>query len=161
MGLFDDLSKTVSDLSRQTAEKTKRWTEMARIRALIAEEEGKRDSSYQMIGKLYVQRHAADPGEDFQSLVEAARKSEAAMEAYREQLRRIRGMLRCETCGTENPDTAAYCGCCGRPLPRKPQEGAESCAVRDEAQAPGQEDTGAAEPQTTDADVCQSAGETC
>lgn len=117
MGFLDDLGKKVTDAGQKTLQKTKEISDVARINAMITEEEKHIDSIYHQIGKLYISVYGKDCGEEFEGMVNAVAQSEEKIKDYKKQIRDIKGVQCCEKCGAEVEKGFAFCSACGAPMP--------------------------------------------
>lgn len=118
MAFFDKLSKTVSEASQKTIAKTKELADTSRLNSMISDEEKIITNLYYQIGKLYVSIHKDDFEEDFTGMISAIAVSEAKIRDYKEQIQEIKGIQRCEKCGAEVPNGAAFCSSCGATMPK-------------------------------------------
>lgn len=119
MAFFDDLGKKLSQAGQSAIQKTKDMTDIARINGLISDEEKKLNNTYYQIGKLYASLHAKDYEPDFAGMVTATFESEAKIKEYKQQIQDIKGVVRCEKCGAEVANHAAFCNSCGAPIPKQ------------------------------------------
>ena len=129
MAFFDDLGKKISYAGQTAVQKTKDMTELAKLNENIAAEEKKISSSHYQIGKLYAAMHAYDYEDDFEGFMMTIRDAETKIQQYRQQIKDIKGIERCEKCGADVATDAAFCSTCGAPMPRKAEVQVEN-AVR-------------------------------
>ncbi|MCI8713018.1 MAG: zinc ribbon domain-containing protein [Ruminococcus sp.] len=121
MAFMDDIGKKIGMAGQTAAQKAMVMTDVARLSADIAEEEKKIDNVYVQVGKLYISMHAEEWDKEFDGMVAAIRESEFRIKSYRERIQTIKGVVRCERCGAEVANTAAFCNACGAAMPRKVQ----------------------------------------
>lgn len=121
MAFFDRLSKTVAEAGQKTIAKTKELADTSRLNMMISDEEKMINNQYLQIGKLYVSMHKDDFEEDFAGMIGAIAESETKIRDYRKQIQDIRGVQRCEKCGAEVPNGAAFCSACGAVMPKAPE----------------------------------------
>lgn len=132
MAFFDDLGKKISYAGQTAVQKTKDMTDLARLNENIAAEEKKISANHYQIGKLYAAMHAYDYEPDFEGFIMAIRDSEAKIQEFRQQIKDIKGIERCENCGADVAADTAFCSACGSPMPRKnvvQAENAVKCPV--------------------------------
>lgn len=137
MGLafLDDLGKKLSQAGQSAVQKTKEMADVAKLNSSISDEEKRIDNSYLEIGKLYVARHGEAPEADFDSLIAAIHESEEKIKGYQQQIKDIKGVVKCEKCGAEVSNNAAFCSSCGAPMPVvKPVETSDEEASAEAAQ---------------------------
>ena len=85
---------------------------------MISEEEKVITNQYFQIGKLYVSIHKDDFEDDFAGMIGAIAEAEAKIRDYKKQIQDIKGVQRCEKCGAEVPNGAAFCSSCGASMPK-------------------------------------------
>lgn len=119
MAFFDDLGKKLSQAGQSAVQKTKDMTGIARINAAITEEEKKVVNGYYQLGKQYLTAHPTDYADEFAEIVAGIREAESKMQDYKRQIQDIKGITRCEKCGAEIANNAAFCNTCGAPMPRQ------------------------------------------
>lgn len=117
MAFFDDLGKKLSQAGQTAVQKTKEMADIAKLNSAISDEEKRIDGSYLEIGKLYVSLHDAEHEADFDGLIAAIHESEGKIKDYQQQIKDIKGVVKCEKCGAEVPNNAAFCSSCGAPMP--------------------------------------------
>ena len=69
------------------------------------------------IGKLYVSLYKEAPASEFAALVEGIKASEETIAKYKDQIKDIKGILTCTSCGAEIPTGSAFCSSCGTAAP--------------------------------------------
>lgn len=118
MAFFDKLSKTVTEASQKTIAKTKELADTSRLNTMISEQEKIITNQYFQIGKLYVSIHKDNFEDDFAGMIAAIADAEAKIRDYKKQIQDIKGVQRCEKCGAEVPNGAAFCSSCGATMPK-------------------------------------------
>lgn len=118
MALWDNLSKKASETTAKAAQQMRVLSETSRLNGLISDEEKKINNSYYQIGKLYAAMHQSDCEEEFGGMIAAITESEQKIKEYRMQIQEIKGVIRCEKCGAEVPNGAAFCSSCGSTMPK-------------------------------------------
>jgi rubrerythrin len=117
MAFFDDLGKKLSQAGQSAVQKTKEMADVAKLNSMVADEEKRIDESYLQIGKLYVSLHESNHEADFDGLISAIHESENKIKDYQNQIKDIKGVVKCEKCGAEVASNAAFCSSCGAPMP--------------------------------------------
>lgn len=118
MAFFDKLGKTVTEASQKTIAKTKELADTSRLNSMISEQEKIVTNQYFQIGKLYVSIHKNDFEDVFAGMICAIADAEAKIRDYKKQIQDIKGIQRCERCGAEVPNGAAFCSSCGATMPK-------------------------------------------
>lgn len=122
MAFLDDLGKRISKTGQSAIQKTKDMAEVAKYNSMISEEEKSINNNYYQIGKLYISLHSTECEDDFKGMIDSIRSSENKIAEYREQIKLIRGVVRCEKCGSEVSINSAFCNSCGAPMPKRVTE---------------------------------------
>ncbi len=117
MSFFNDLGKKISDTTHNVVEKTKTSTDTMRLNSLINDEERNIQAAYVAIGKKYVELHTNDAEPDFSESLASIAESQKKIEEYREQIRKNKHLLICQSCGAEIPEAVLFCTKCGADNP--------------------------------------------
>ena len=118
MAFFDKLSKSVTESSQKTIAKAKALADTSRLNTMIYDQEKIINNQYFQIGKLYVSVHGTDYEDDFAGMIGAIADAEAQIKDFKRQIQELKDVRRCEKCGAEVPDGAAFCSSCGATMPR-------------------------------------------
>jgi len=128
MDFLNGLGKKISQTGQNAVQKTKDIAEIARLNSLITTEEEKIGQAYFEVGKQYVEMFGTTPIDEFASMVNSIRESEKYVDILRQQIQDIKGLLRCEKCGTELVKGALFCSSCGFAVPNLPNEDVVECS---------------------------------
>lgn len=162
MSFFDKLGKTISDTTHTVVEKTKSSTDTIRLNGLINDEEKNINTAYLNMGKKYAELHTDSAEPEFQEFLDAIAASQSKIEEYREQIRRNKHQLICQSCGAEIPEAVLFCTKCGAENPvgkRLAEErAAKEAAERAEREAQEAARQAAAQQPTGGAEVCPACG---
>ena len=129
MSFLDQLGKKVSDAGKGVAQQTKNLTEIARLTSVIDTEEKMVAQSYTQIGKTYYENHKNDPDAECAAQIALVNKSLEKIAQWREQIQRIKGIVKCPQCGAEIPYGSQFCGVCGTKIVRPEAAPAAASAV--------------------------------
>ena len=99
MSFLNNLGQKISDVSQTTIKKTKDLADTAKLNLNISEEERKIDTTYEQIGKWYVEKHREDAEEDVKTWLDAIAVSEARIKECRESIHQMKGVAICPSCG--------------------------------------------------------------
>ncbi len=113
MAFLDSLTKALSETSQVVVNKTRDIGEITKLTARVAELERKSDQIYKIIGKLYVEHYGDDPDEMFKNAVASVKEKQRRIAAYKEDIRRLRGINKCAGCGSDIEAGAQFCSKCG------------------------------------------------
>ncbi len=109
MELFDKISKTVSE----TGHRTRDLADIGKFNTKIYNNETQIGVLYKELGELYYETHSEDPEDALAEKVTAIRDLKAENKEYQEQIRTLRGLIKCPKCGAEVKDNVLYCPSCG------------------------------------------------
>ena len=129
MSFLDQLGKKVSDAGKGVAQQTKNLTEIARLTSVIDTEEKMVAQSYTQIGKTYYENHKNDPDAECAAQIALVNKSLEKIAQWREQIQRIKGIVKCPQCSAEIPYGSQFCGVCGTKIVR-PEAAPAAASVR-------------------------------
>lgn len=116
MAFFENLGDQISAFGKKSYGKAKDLSESARLSAMVSEEERTVSDIYYQIGRLYASNHKADYEACFAELFARLAKSEDNIQRYKQQIMDLRGVQRCDRCGTEVPKGSQFCSACGAPV---------------------------------------------
>lgn len=117
MAFFDDIGKKISQTGQDMVQKTKDTAETMRLNSAISDEEKRIQSLYLEIGKRYFELHADDYDPQLEEPVLCVKEANTKIAGYTEQLNRIKGLVRCATCGADVPIGTPFCTGCGAKMP--------------------------------------------
>lgn len=124
MDFFDNLGKKINDVSQTTIQKTKQIADIAKINALISDEERHENEAYTMLGKAFFEKHQEDENvdESIKEAFDAVSTAKKNIADYEAQLIAIKNEGKCPKCGAEVDKDAKFCPSCGAQMPEKPVE---------------------------------------
>lgn len=114
MAFIDKLGEKISSGANAVSLSTKRVTESARINSEISANTAEIDKLMRQLGicvKSRLMDQISDPeAEQIAAQIDALI---AEKERLAEELQTVKGIRRCENCGTELPQNSVYCPSCG------------------------------------------------
>ena len=113
MAFFDKLGETLSNKSKEVAQKAKDFTEINSLNGQISSQEELIRNTYLQIGKAYFDSHKGDASDPFHQQINVILGAEQKISELRESIRLIKGIAICEKCGAEVPAGSAFCASCG------------------------------------------------
>ena len=122
MAFFEQVGKKLSQAGQDVAQTTKNFAAINKLNSLIAEEQEKIEGCYSEIGRIYFESFAETPEECLVELVSAVKMSLSEIEKYNVQIKEIKGITNCPSCGAEVPYTSAFCNLCGSKMPVRIKE---------------------------------------
>ena len=131
MAFWDKFSETVSSKSKEVADKAKEIAEVTSLTSKISTQESLIEKYFKEIGR-FVYEHKdeqCDNGlEERFKLVDAAYEE---IEKLRKDIRKIKGIKLCESCGAEIATDVAFCPKCGTAVPEEIPEEVHAEEVRE------------------------------
>lgn len=131
MDFFNKLSETITSKSKDVANKAKEIAEVTSLTGKIAAQESLIEKYYKEIGRfVYEHREdCCDNGlEERFKLVDAAFEE---VERLKSEIRKIKGIKLCGSCGAEVEAEAAFCSKCGTAVLQEVPAEVEAEEVRD------------------------------
>lgn len=116
MALLDDLSRTLTDMGREAAQKTKGVVDVLQLKAQVGSEKSRLRDLYGVIGKAYYEQHKVKAKTEYGSVcaqIQNALDKIADMEA---KISKMENAVTCPACGAVSGKDAAYCSKCGAPI---------------------------------------------
>lgn len=103
MAFFDELGKKITQTSQGVVQKTKDTAETIRLNGMISDEEKRIANFYSEIGRIYFELHADSYEPTFEQMILGIKEAQVKIENYSEQVKRLKGIVRCPNCGGEVP----------------------------------------------------------
>lgn len=117
--MFERFQKTVTDAGKTIGEKTKQGSDIAKAKLKISSEERALTDLYYEIGKTYYENNSDNPCCDtMKELFEKVAEKAALIESLKAQVRTLKGVVVCESCGADVPLENDFCGKCGAKIVR-------------------------------------------
>lgn len=122
MAFFENLGKKISDASQGAAQQAKNFSEVTKLNGSISEKEKKISQLYRAIGEAYYAQHKDDPAAEESEKIEEITTLTAEIEKCRNEINKIKGIVKCPNCGAEVSVGAVFCSTCGSKMPQEQQE---------------------------------------
>lgn len=113
MAFFDELGKKISQTSQGVVQKTKDTAEVIKLNGMISNEENRINNLYTQIGKTYFELHNDSCEEALESMVASIKEAKSMIEQYSEQVKKLKGIVRCPNCGGDVQYGSPFCSSCG------------------------------------------------
>ena len=98
---------------KKTAQST---AEVLKLGRMISDEEKHIDKCFLNIGKEYFSKHAENPGsasEELADFISQINNAKSKIADYSEQVKKLKGIVKCENCNEEIPHGTLFCSKCG------------------------------------------------
>lgn len=113
MSIFDQIGEKISSAGQETATKAKKFAETTKLNNRIGDYEKQISQLYFEIGKAYYEKHMQDESAEEKERIEKIRDLDEEIAHCREQIRDLKGVMCCASCGAEIVSGAAFCNVCG------------------------------------------------
>ena len=120
MAFFEQLGKKLTDAGQGVAQQTKNFTEVTRLSGAISEKEKRVNQLLGSLGKAYYERHQNDPSAIEPEIIKELNTLNMEIIQCREEIKQIKGVVKCPRCGEEVSLNAAFCSVCGERIPQEP-----------------------------------------
>lgn len=130
MAFFEEIGKKISQTGQDMVQKTKDTAETMRLNSAISDEEKRMQGLYAEIGQRYFELHADSYEPELEELVLSVKECNTRIENYSEQIKRLKGIVRCPHCNGEVAYGAPFCSTCGSKMPDVEVETAVESNVR-------------------------------
>jgi len=116
MSLFDEVGRKLVETGQIAAQKTRGMTDTMKLNSMISDEERSIKDAFYQIGKKYCEAFGRNPDKIFAQLVAGVRDSMVKIQEYTDQIKQIKGIVNCPTCGSEVSYESPFCSSCGSPM---------------------------------------------
>ena len=124
MSWFDQLSGAVTKATRDLSGKAQELADTAKLNSKISDAKSLMKRVYAQIGEEYYKAHKDDADNEFAAKFRMISEAEESIAAYRSELDRMKGTVRCTSCGASVSKDALFCPKCGAKVekPAAPEE---------------------------------------
>ena len=124
MSWFDQLSGAVTKATRDLSGKAQELADTAKLNSKISDAKSLMKRVYAQIGEEYYKAHKDDADNEFAEKFRMISEAEGSIAAYRSELDRMKGTVRCTSCGASVSKDALFCPKCGAKVekPAAPEE---------------------------------------
>lgn len=131
MEFFKSLGEKLSKAAHSVAEFFRNAAAIGRLNRTIGEKRKQISRSYAALGENYYQLHRDDAEGKLAPVANDITALYREIYDCEEQIKLIRGVVKCPNCGSDIPLKAAFCSACGAPAPAvrrtEPPEGTVEC----------------------------------
>lgn len=152
MAFFDDVKKSITDVSETIVKKSTKLVEIQKLKMKKTSLEGDIKRDFALLGKLYFAKMEADgtEGETSEALQSYERivSARQAVEEIKDKLSKMSDKKNCRACGASVPMDTIYCPRCGTRFEDEDEANEEQseAAQTEEAKAPAEPTEEANEP---------------
>ena len=127
MGLFDDLTKTITKSGAAVIDKAKEVTEIASQTAAMEKEKLALEKLYNDLGRKMFENYKEELVSKFPEEVDKIEESLRKISEARENINDKKGNRICPACGKEIPKGSSFCTACGRRVTKSTSAFCPSC----------------------------------
>lgn len=113
MAFFEQIGKRLTDAGQNVAQQTKDFADVTKLNNAISEKEKKISQIFSLIGQSYYERHKNDSYAEELDKISEVNSLYSDIFKNREQIKQIKGIVKCPKCGADLPLNAAFCNICG------------------------------------------------
>lgn len=124
---FSGLGESISSKSKSVVQKAKDASGVAGLNAQISGLDEQLTGLFEQLGRAYYEAKGGPATEEMAALVTQIADAQAEQEKLREQIKSIRGVVCCPTCGRELSVGIAFCPDCGTKAPEPVVRTCPSC----------------------------------
>ncbi|MGC4019052.1 MAG: hypothetical protein QM793_07380 [Muricomes sp.] len=121
---FGDLGRKIGETAETVTNKAGEAVEVQRLKNQIRALERDNEDDYVDLGKMVYARYKDGEVVDSESIgvCEAIQNREESIEKYEQQISKVKGDTKCDSCGKSVAKEMAFCPHCGAKAPEKSQE---------------------------------------
>jgi hypothetical protein len=116
MALFDELGKKITQTRYEAVNKVKVISEVSKLKGLLENEQQLLQGYFTALGQKYVETYEEPTDDVFAQLYTSIKHSRAQMDAWEEDIERIKVSKTCPTCGEACQQDSLFCISCGTNL---------------------------------------------
>ena len=116
MGFFEEMTGKLSAAGQEAYKAAKDLAGVGKLNLKLAEESGKLDEMYEMLGRTVYDAKKNGRDDDLTQAFEEITAQEDAIRALREEIAKKRNKKICPTCGANCDEKFPYCPHCGTKL---------------------------------------------
>lgn len=113
MAFLEKIRETVTDTSKMVAQKAKDVAEVTKLNSQISTEETKIKEAYLAIGKRYFEENIGEVSDAYINDFTIVNEAKARVLELQEQIKTIKGIFSCPSCGAEVTTDSSFCSSCG------------------------------------------------
>ena len=114
MAFFEEIGKKITQTGQGAVQKTKNMTEIVKLNGQISDEEKKINQFIAQIGNAYFEKYADQLAPEMLPFINGIKESKSKINDYSEQIKQIKGIVKCAKCGGDVEINAQFCASCGQ-----------------------------------------------
>ncbi len=117
MSFLDNIGSRAGAAGQAAAEKARNLAEIGRLNGVVSDHEKSISRLYFEIGQSYYERHKDDPEAEELERIAAVKDLNEKLFVCREQIKTLKGVEKCPTCGADVAKGSLFCNACGTKMP--------------------------------------------
>lgn len=117
MSFLDNIGSRASAAGQAAAEKARNLAEIGRLNGVVSDHEKNISRLYFEIGQNYYERHKDDPEAEELERIAAVNSTIEKLTICREQIKTLKGVEKCPSCGADVAQGSMFCNNCGTKMP--------------------------------------------
>lgn len=113
MNFWDQLTGSLNKVTKDISSKAQEITDTAKLNSKINDANALVKSTFAAIGEAYYERYKDDESNEFADQFHIVDEAKTSIEEYRNEIMRLKGVVRCVGCGSEVQKDASFCPKCG------------------------------------------------
>lgn len=120
MAIFDEIGRKITNAGQGVAQSTKNFADITKLNGMISETEKKIGSLYSQLGQTFFEANKTAPAEPYSGMFSEISKQIENVSTYKDQIKKIKGVIDCPNCGAEVPYGSSFCNTCGMKIANLP-----------------------------------------
>lgn len=117
MSFFEDLSKKIAATTQSATQKAKDTADIVKLNSQVNDLNKTIANGYAELGKQYFENNKDNVPEEFAEIFNSINESTAKIAELKDQIKTIKGISTCPSCGNDVPVGQKFCPNCGAQLP--------------------------------------------
>lgn len=122
MDFFEKIGGKLQQTSQQVKKQAGTVADSVKLSGMITNEEKQVNNCFLTIGKICYETQPENLNESVLNLIKQVDQSKARIHDYSEQLKLLKGVVKCQKCGGEVPLDKPFCSNCGSAMNVSPAE---------------------------------------
>lgn len=113
MAFFEQIGKKITNAGQSVVQQTKNFADVSQLHSAISEKEKKIAQLFLNIGQMYYETHKENPPVEYREIITEINTLYSEITQNQEEIKQIKGIVKCPQCGADVPLNASFCNTCG------------------------------------------------